>query len=86
MHGLGSTAASYRHTAPFDLLAGGLAAQGWAVDVMPYRTEGRGPAHAATLQSLFDEDPTGATVLEMWLEDYERRLATSAARSTVPRS
>ena len=75
VHGLGSTAASYRRTAPFDLLADRLAAQGWAVDVMPYRTEGRGPAHGATLQSLFDEDPTGATVLEMWLEDYAQRLA-----------
>ena len=75
VHGLGSTAASYRRTAPFDLLAARLAVQGWAFDVMPYRTEGRGPAHAATLQSLFDEDPTGATVLEMWLEDYDRRLA-----------
>jgi dienelactone hydrolase len=78
VHGLGSTAASYRHTAPFDLLAHRLAAQGWAVDVMPYRTEGRGPAHAATLQGLFDEDPTGGLVLDLWLDDYEHRLARLA--------
>jgi pimeloyl-ACP methyl ester carboxylesterase len=76
VHGLGSTAASYRHTKPpVDLLVRRLSAQGWAVDVMPYRTEGRGPAHAATLQSLFDEDPTGTAVLELWLEDYDHRLA-----------
>ena len=75
VHGLGSTAASYRHTAPFDLLTHRLVAQGWAVDVMPYRTEGRGPAQGATLQSLFTADPTGASVLEMWLEDYEDRVA-----------
>jgi pimeloyl-ACP methyl ester carboxylesterase len=75
VHGMGSTAASYRHTAPFDLLAHRLAAQGWAVDLVPYRTEGRGPAHATTLRSLFDDDPTGAEVLDMWLEDYDLRLA-----------
>jgi predicted alpha/beta hydrolase family esterase len=75
VHGLGSTAASYRNKAPFGVFAAGMVAQGWALDVMPYRTEGRGPDHGATLQSLFDEDPTGATVLEMWLEDYEERVA-----------
>ena len=75
VHGMGSTAASYRHKAPFPVLLDRLAAQGWAVDVMPYRTEGRGPAHAMTLASHFDDDPTGGTVLDMWLEDYERRIA-----------
>ena len=75
VHGLGSTADAYRRTATFDLLAHRLAVDGWAVDVMPYRTEARGPAHGAILQSLFDEDPTGANVLDLWLEDYEHRLA-----------
>ena len=75
VHGLGSQAATYRRRKPaVDLLARRLAAQGWAVDVMPYRTEGLGAAHAAALQDLFDQDPTGATVLDMWLEDYERHL------------
>ena len=76
VHGLGSRAATYPHRKPpVELLVRRLAVQGWAVDVMPYRTEGQGPAHAATLQKLFDQDPTGATVLEMWLEDYDRHLA-----------
>ena len=75
VHGLGSTASSYRTTAPFKVLVQRFALDGWTVDVMPYRTEGRGPAQAATLQALFDEDPTGAEVLDLWLEDYEQHLA-----------
>jgi alpha-beta hydrolase superfamily lysophospholipase len=75
VHGLGSTARSYRTTAPFKGLVEGFAVEGWAVDVMSYRTEGRGPAHAAALQSLFDQDSTGANVLDLWLEDYERHVA-----------
>lgn len=71
-HGLGQTAATFTTAGPYTALLDGLKAQGWNVIVPAYTTEAVGDAMAVNIHTFVDADPTGRTIRDTWVSEYDQ--------------